>query len=325
MAKFKTLISCGVIFPPKYEPKGYSIKGELIPNTGDDSAEEMLYAFAGRVLDTDYEGNPVLERNFWECLKPTLTPSLRELQFPKDFMPTLKKMRKDIESEKVKKTEFRKAHKKEIEAEKEETKKKYGFAKLDGKDQPVAYAIEGPGLFIQRGAGPILGVWKYRPQPEDIVINYCPVPKSTWDKLNKTEKAKLLENAPKAPDGHKWKCIEQNYNAMHIAIYKENLGNKTEKIKELRFGNDSDVKSNADQKKFAKAAKLLCHMKEMEAHIRKGMESSDEKRKQCAVACWLIMNTGIRVGGEKDESIEADTHGMTTLTVSDISIIQKEA
>jgi hypothetical protein len=147
-------------------------------------------------------------------------------------------------------------------------------------------------------------MWKYRTRPEDVTINYVG-PK---------------ENEPLAPEGHKWGYVEHNKNAMHIAIYKVNIGNRTEKIKELRFGNSSDVKANADQKKFAKAANLLCHMKEMEAHIRNGMESSDEKRRQCAVACWIIMNTGIRVGGEKDESIEADTHGITTLTISDVNV-----
>ena len=41
--KFKTLVHNGVVFPPDYEPKGYTLNGEKIPNTGDDSAEEMLW------------------------------------------------------------------------------------------------------------------------------------------------------------------------------------------------------------------------------------------------------------------------------------------
>ena len=293
--KFKTLEHNGVVFPTDYEPKNYTLNGTPIPNTGNDSAEEMLWHYSA-YMDTDYVKAPVFNPNFYSCLRPALSASLKNLKFPEDFMPVLKKMAKDHETEKEKKAEYRKAHKEELEKEKKERSEKFGTALLNGKAQPVAFMIEGPGIFIARGEAPLLGMWKYRTRPEDITINYVG-PK---------------EKTPKAPDGHKWGCVEHNKNAMHIAIYKVNIGNKTEKIKELRFGNTSDVKANADQKKFAKAAKLLCHMKEMEAHIRNGMESSDEKRKQCAVACWLIMNTGIRVGGEKDESIEADTHGITT-------------
>ena len=301
--KFKTLVHNGVVFPPDYEPKGYTLNGEKIPNTGNDSAEEMLWHYSA-YMSTDYVKAPVFNPNFYSCLKPKLSSKLSSLRFPDDFMPVLKQMSKDHEKEKEAKAEYRKSHKEEIEKEKKARADFYGVAQLDGKAQPVAYVIEGPGIFIARGEAPLLGMWKYRTNPEDITINYVG-PKGC---------------EPKAPDGHKWGCVEHNTNAMHIAIYKVNIGNRTDKIKELRFGNTSDVKANADQKKFAKAAKLLCHMKEMEAHIRNGMESPDEKRKQCAVACWLIMNTGIRVGGEKDESIEADTHGITTLTISDVKV-----
>ena len=33
-------------FPAKYEAKGFKLNGELIPNKGDDSAEEMLWFYA---------------------------------------------------------------------------------------------------------------------------------------------------------------------------------------------------------------------------------------------------------------------------------------
>ena len=52
-SKFKTLIHNGVVFPPEYEPKGYTLNGEKIPNTGYDSAEEMLWHYSSK-LDTDY-------------------------------------------------------------------------------------------------------------------------------------------------------------------------------------------------------------------------------------------------------------------------------
>lgn len=323
--KLKSLEHNGVILPPTYksptilngktyyfdgwfnkdnQPKEYELDGIKIPNTGDDSTEEMLWHYATK-LETEYVKSDVFNKNFYTCLYQTLPEKLKNKSFPKDYMPLLKEMFKDNEKLKESKKAFQKEHKAELEKQKEEMKEMYGFAMLDGKKQPLgAYLIEGPGIFIQRGEGPILGMWKYRTKPEDITINFVG----------------SKEKEPKAPQGHHWKEVEHNKNAMHIAIYKVNIGNITEKIKEIRFGNNSDVKADADKKKFAKAAKLLRHMKEMEAHIRNGLESKDEKRKQCAVACWLIQNTGIRVGGEKDTSIEADTVGMTTLKVSNVSV-----
>lgn len=299
--KFKTLEHNGVLFPQDYEPKNYVLNGVHIPNKGVDSAEEMLWHYAAK-LETDYVKSEVFNRNFYYCLEKQLPTELKKLDFPKDFMPVLKQMFNDNEKLKEQKKEYNKKNKDKLEQEKKERAEKYGFAMLDGKKQPVSYLIEGPGIFIARGEAPLLGMWKYRTLPEDITINYVG--------------PKGLE--PKAPDGHKWGCIEHNTNAMHIAIYKVNIGNRTEKIKELRFGNNSDVKANADQKKFAKAANLLRHMKEMEAHIRNGMDSSSLERKECALISWLIQTTGIRVGNEKDPETEAMTVGASTLKKENI-------
>lgn len=299
--KFKTLEHNGVLFPQDYEPKNYVLNEVHIPNKGVDSAEEMLWHYAAK-LETDYVKSEVFNRNFYYCLEKQLPTELKKLDFPKDFMPVLKQMFNDNEKLKEQKKEYNKKNKDKLEQEKKERAEKYGFAMLDGKKQPVSYLIEGPGIFIARGEAPLLGMWKYRTLPEDITINYVG--------------PKGLE--PKAPDGHKWGCIEHNTNAMHIAIYKVNIGNRTEKIKELRFGNNSDVKANADQKKFAKAANLLRHMKEMEAHIRNGMDSSSLERKECALISWLIQTTGIRVGNEKDPETEAMTVGASTLKKENI-------
>ena len=157
--KFKTLVHNGVVFPPDYEPKGYTLNGEKIPNTGYDSAEEMLWHYSSK-LETEYVKAPVFNPNFYSCLKPTLSERLKLLKFPEDFMPVLKQMVKDNEKLKEQKTEYKKVHKAEIEKESEERKEKYGHALLDGKEQPVAFMIEGPGIFIARGDAPLLGMWK---------------------------------------------------------------------------------------------------------------------------------------------------------------------
>lgn len=300
--KFKTLLHNGVVFPPEYEPKNYNINGIKIPNTGSDSAEEMLWHYASKI-ETEYVKSDTFNTNFFSCLVQKLPSELKKLKFPEDYVPLLKQMFKDNEKRKELKKENDKKNKEQIAKQKEEMKSKYGFAMLDGKKQPLgAYLIEGPGIFIQRGAGPLLGMWKYRTQPEDVVINYVG-PKET---------------EPKAPDGHKWKAVEHNKNAMHIAIYKVNIGNKIEKIKEIRFGNNSDVKADADKKKFAKAAKLLCHLKEMEAHIRSGMDSKDQLTRECALVSWLIQTTGIRIGADRDLDTQADVQGASTLKKENI-------
>lgn len=305
--KFKTLIHNGVLFPDPYNAKGYILNNVKIPNDGPDSAEEMLWHYASK-LDTEYVKSDIFNKNFYSCLKKTLPLTLKKLSFPKDFIPVLIKMKKDNEQIKEEKKLFQKSHKEEIEKYKTDLKEKYGFALLNGKKQPLGtYVIEGPGIFIQRGAGPMLGMWKYRTVPEDVIINYV------GDKSKE----------PLPPVGHRWKKVEHNKNAMHIALYKVNIGNKFEKIKEIRFGNSSDVKADADQKKFAKAVELLQHMNEMEAYIKNGMNSDDLKTKQCGVASWLIQNTGIRVGSEKNLEIFADTVGMSTLKLKHISLIDK--
>lgn len=305
--KIKECKHNGTRFPDLFKSRGFTLVGVSLYNNDVDSAEEMLWHYAAK-LDTDYVKNEVFNKNFYLCLKEQLPENLRNIKFPDDFMSLLKEMRNLQLKEKEEKTQYKKDHKEELKKEAEDLKEEYGYAILNGEKQPLmSNLVEGPGIFIARGDAPLLGMWKYRTMPEDVTINYIG-PK---------------EETPKAPDGHHWKKVTNNQ-VYYIASYEVDIGHVIKKNKEIRFGSGSSVKADADQKKFDKAVNLLQHKKEMEQYIREGMESIDEKRKQCAVACWLIMNTGIRVGGEKDESIEADTHGMTTLTVSDISIIQKE-
>lgn len=301
--KIKECKHNGTRFPELFVSRGFTLAGTSLHNNDVDSAEEMLWHYAAK-LDTDYVKNDVFNRNFYLCLMGQLHGTQRNIKFPEGFMSVLTEMKKLQEKEKEEKDQYKKDHKDELKKEADDLKEKYGYAILNGEKQPLmSNLVEGPGIFIARGDAPLLGMWKYRTMPEDVTINYIG-PK---------------EETPKAPEGHHWKKVTHNQ-VYYIASYEVDVGHVIKKNKEIRFGSGSSVKADADQKKFDKAVNLLQHKKEMEQYIREGMESTDEKRKQCAVACWLIMNTGIRVGGEKDESIEADTHGITTLTISDINV-----
>lgn|SRR5574344_27043 len=297
--KFKTLTHYGPLFPKEFEPKGLSVNNvKLSP-----LAEEMLYAYAQKI-ETEYIKSDVFNKNFYSCFSKELPRELKSLSFPDDFLPVIKNIRKYQVEQKEKKDEWNKAHKKEIEQQKKEIKEKYGYAMLNGEKQPIgSYMIEGPSIFIARGNSPILGLWKYRTQPEDVVINYV------GDK----------SGIPQPPEGHHWKEVVSDTNAMHTVVYSENIGNKTTKIKEIRFGNASTVKADADKKKFNKAVKLLQHMDEMTKYIQDNLTNTDKLVSECALISWLLQTTGIRIGNERDEEIQAaDVVGASTLKKENI-------
>lgn len=302
--KFKTLEHNGPIFPDEYEVQGYILDNEKLSPL----AEEMVYHYSAK-LETEYVKSETFRKNFYKCLKPNLTPNQKKLDFPKDFEPLMKKIFKDIQKNKEIKAQYRKDHKEDIEIEKEKKKEKYGYAVLDGERQPLgAYLIEGPGIFIARGNSPLLGLWKRRITPEDVVINFV-----SKDKL-----------PPEAPKGHHWKEIIADRNAFHTVTYKVDIGGVTEKIKEIRFGNNSDVKAEADMKKFDKAANLLLHMEEMTKYIKDNLTNSDRKTAECALVSWLLQTTGIRIGNERDSSIQADDIvGASTLKKENIWVEEK--
>ena len=67
------------------------------------------------------------------------------------------------------------------------------------------------------------------------------------------------------------------------------------------------------EKKFDKTFEVIKDYKNIEQHILEGIKSSDPARKQAALCAWLIAETGIRVGNERDLSKFADTVGASTL------------
>lgn len=285
--KWQTLQHNGVLFPAEYEYKNFD--SNLSP-----LAEEMLYHYAAK-MNTDYVKNETFNKNFWLALKPELPKSYQEKQL-KDFSTLIYNMYKYIqqikEEKKIANKKLTKQQKEKIKLEKDEIKTQYGHAILNGKKQPLGmYQIEPPGILITRGANPLLGCWKYRVKPEGVTLNHS---------LNLN------------PPCGNWKIIE-NKNSMELATYDIKTSGKKVLHKRILFSAVSDVKQGADQKKFAKAIKLLKNWEKVENHIYKNINSKNHITKQAAMVSYLIMNLGIRVGDEKDTDIAADTVGASSL------------
>lgn len=333
MSKFTTLTHNGPIFPPEYEVKGFKLANEELSPL----AEEMMWHYAAK-RDTDYVKIERFNKNFYSCLKPELTANQQLLEFPKDYKKliddmfnknqqlkeqkansTVKKVTKKEwklaeEDESLKKRlEARQKKYDEADAEKTEMKEKYGFAFKDGKKEPLgSFMIEPPGIIMTRGDSSILGMWKYRTVPEDVIINYVSKDKS---------------GIPVAPAGHNWKKVVSDNNSCQTVMYFVQVGRPefgiSPRYKRIIFAAKSDTKKEKDMLKFEKARKLVQMWPDMEKHIMKGMVSPDAKRQEAATIASLIKTTGIRVGNEKsaNDGYDMNTVGASTLEVGNIELI----
>ncbi len=295
--KWQTLNHNGPVFPPDYDYQKYSIKvaGELIVLSAE--AEEMAYSWAQKHA-TEYIKDSIFIKNFWRDFKVVLPKELQKTSFPKDWDFT--KIIRDIEYKK----EVKKNRSKEVKiAEKEATaarKAEYGFATLNDKQVPLGnYMVEPPGLFMGRGKHPLRGSWKCRTFPEDITINHS-----------------ASIEAPKPPEGHNWKDVIENKNALHIATWKQEL---TGEYKKILFGADSIVKQASDQNKFDKAIILAKKLDYINAEIDKKLDSKIIHIRKLATVAKLISQLAIRVGDEKGED-EADTVGASSLRIEHITV-----
>lgn len=297
--KFKTLTHNGPLFPKAYEPKNYEFNGEKLSSL----AEQMLWHYAAK-LDTDYVKNTTFNKNFWSCLKKELTKN-QIVNFPDGYKDILDKMHTEqLSIKEAKKALNTKEAREAKKAENDKIKAIYGWAEIDGKKQPIGgYMIEPAGIMCSRGKSPMLGFWKYEVQPEDVTINYC------GD----------LKNAPKAPIGHQWKAVVQNHDAFVTTYFDVNVGNYVTTHKKFGFGALSDVKQNADIKKFDKAQKLCKDWSKITSWVDSNLISKDDTTRQSALISWLILRTGIRIGVPKQEKYENGTVGASSLLVSNIS------
>jgi DNA topoisomerase-1 len=252
--KWTTLRHNGVAFPPPYDYRGLvvRIKNEKIKLTPEQ--EEMLMAWAKK-KDTPYVLDAVFQKNFLADFVAKLDARFADITLADiDFT----ELHAIAEREKTANLspEEKKARSAERKREREALQARYGTALLDGNPTEVgAYLVEPPGILMGRGQHPLRGKWKARVQPEDVTLN-------------------LDEDAPipPAPEGHHWKEIVHEHDAMWIASWWDDLAKKR---KYIWLAETSHLRQERDKEKYLKAAKLETSVDKVRAEIAKRMDYED--------------------------------------------------
>jgi len=294
--KWKKLQHNGILFPPKYEKQGITIKikGEAI--NLDINQEEMVYQWAKK-KDTPYAQDKVFQKNFTGDFAKTLDSKFKKISYEDiDFSNAYKIVDKEKDLKEMMTKEDRKALAVKRKELREKLKIKYGIAIMDGKEVEVGnYMAEPPGIFIGRGEHPLRGKWKPRVTAKDVTLN--------------------LGKDAKKPEGDWGKIIHDN-DSMWLASWMDFL---TQKRKYVWLADTAGLKQDRDKEKYEKAVKLGNEIEKIKDRIVKDMKSKDPKINKISTACYLIYRTAMRVGDEKDPD-EADTVGATTLRKEHIKI-----
>lgn len=297
MHEIRQLIHNGVMLPP-YEFHGFTIKyrGERIALTPEQ--EEMAVAWA-RKLGTPQAEDPVFVRNFFSDFCRAIGKDGAD---PEDF--DFSEIKRWVEDERAKKEAMTKEEKKRLseirKRVREENRKRYGFATINGETVEIAnYAVEPPCIFVGRGKHPLRGRWKPRIYPEDITLNLSPDAPT-----------------PPAPDGRNWGGRVFDPEALWIARWRDKL---TGKMKYVWVSETASFRQEREIEKFDTAMRLERQIDRIRKHIIENLTSKDEKRRKIATVAYLIDHLRMRVGDEKDED-ELDTVGATTLRGSHVRI-----
>ncbi len=297
--KWKKLQHNGILFPPKYEKQGITIKVKGDTINLDINQEEMIYQWAKK-KDTPYAEDKVFQKNFTKDFAKTLDSKFKKISYEDiDFSNAYKIVDKEKDLKEMMTKEDRKALSVKRKELREKLKIKYGIAVMDGKDVEVGnYMAEPPGIFIGRGEHPLRGKWKPRVTAKDVTLN--------------------LGKDAKTPEGDWGKIIYDN-DSMWLASWMDVL---TEKRKYVWLADTSGLKQDRDKEKYEKAVKLGNEIEKIKDRIVKDMKSKDPKISKISTACYLIYRTARRVGDEKDPD-EADTVGATTLRKEHVKITAK--
>ena len=297
--KWKKLQHNGILFPPKYEKQGITIKVKGDTINLDINQEEMIYQWAKK-KDTPYAQDKVFQKNFTKDFAKTLDSKFKKTLYEDiDFSNAYKIVDKEKDLKEMMTKEDRKALSVKRKELREKLKIKYGIAVMDGKNVEVGnYMAEPPGIFIGRGEHPLRGKWKPRVTAKDVTLN--------------------LEKDAKIPEGDWGKIVHDN-DSMWLASWMDVL---TEKRKYVWLADTSGLKQDRDKEKYEKAVKLGNEIEKIKDRIVKDMKSKDHKINKISTACYLIYRTAMRVGDEKDPD-EADTVGATTLRKEHIKITAK--
>lgn len=157
--------------------------------------------------------------------------------------------------------------------------------------------VEAPHIFIGRGDHPLRGTCKYGVKPSDIIINHS----------NSSKYLSLL----KGKGFHKFVCKRD---CNWIMCWNDSITNIRRYIYLPKSCNH-----NYDKFELARLLKRKIHLIHRTNNVN--IVSNNVKKRQCALAVYLIEHLCIRVGGEKDVSIENDTIGCSTLQKQHVKLL----
>ena len=306
--KWKTLEHNGVMFPDPYKPHEIPIKynDELI--TLNPEAEEFITYYVNPRFDK-YR-NKKFNKNFFNDLKKLLKPDIRKTitNFDAcDFSMIEKHVADDIEARKAERAAMTKEERDAEKEEKEKEQAKYKMATVDGSEQVIDnFMVEPPTIFVGRGDHPLSGSIKLRLQPSDITLNVGPDMPIPVAKVGDDESMK-------------WGEIVNDNTLEWIASWQNNV---TGKSNYARFGRKSDFKMKSDEAKYDLARQLKRKIKKIRSENEYHMAGDIDEYKQLSTALFLIDRLALRIGNEKRDD-EADTVGVTTLKVSNVSLLDK--
>jgi len=283
-------------FPPLYIKHNVPIileDGEKLILS--ESSEELATYWAS-CIGSDYEFKDLFRKNFWDSWTPTMTDEERdkiESLDNCDFSLIRARIEHDREQKKARSKE-------EKDAEAAE-KKKFTHALVDGFREKVgSYTVEPPQLFRGRGEHPMQGKLKDRVPPEECVLNCdlgAPIPRIPQGQY----------------PGHCWKNIVHDDSVTWLGYYFQASRNE---FKYFYLGASSGIKGESDLYKYEKARRLHSIIKNIRREYSRTLRASkDQRRLQLATATFFIDRLALRVGGEKDTDMEADTVGCTSLRV----------
>jgi len=283
------------LFPPDYEKHDVPLIYDNHALILSYSAEELATYFA-QCIGSGYDQKELFIRNFWESWHERMSQQEREII--RDFRKCdFSCIRAHLDREK----ERRKERPKEEKEAESLNKQHYCYALVNGIREKVgSYMVEPPQLFRGRGEHPKQGKLKERVSPEECILNCDP-------------NAPVPRVAKGSYPGHGWKEVIHDDSVSWLAYYHQP---GREEFKYLFLAPSSGVKGQNDLYKYEKARRLHSKIGGIRKDYRRKLtKSNDMQMKQLGTATFLIDRLALRVGGEKDTDLEADTVGCTSLRV----------
>ena len=295
--RFKSLSWNGPQFPEPYKSRGLTLQGKRLPI----DQEEVFFKLCG-YRTTDYWKSPIFQKNAVKSVNSLLKLNLKSLTEIEADIQRVVKLR---EGEKATKAAMTKEEKDEAKFLRDEKKEKFGYATVDGERVPIGgYLIEDANFIIGRGDAVFTGCYKMPVKPQDVTVNIVGDPAKTRELTQKGFK------------------VESNPDVIWLYKYKMNLCGfpNYQPVKKVNFATATEFIHENEENKYDKTMDLVGAWKKMSDTIKSRLSDDDPKTKQAAGIAYLMMKTGIRVGGEGAKN-EAGTVGASTLQCQHLKLV----